>query len=401
MDGEPPKAAVDDGAVDVGDDVDDAAHSPTGAGLKRSSISEDNDADSATTSRTASPAPSAKRRRSGSGSTMDLYCYSPIGNDASDATDASDAADTTDATVSPVAGTGDGGWWLGQRHGCDAVDEEDDGAAWRAVHLEALMWRHLSASLPEQLEQVLLSRTQYRLLRAREQAHLARPDYMAQQQAQTLSVPMRTKLFEWLLQVVRHAGFHESIFALAANYVDRFLSAVPNFSYRMLQLLGATCLRLAVRLCAMEPVARTPDLPARYLCHLSCNTFTVDCLVEMERQLLTALDWRAHAVTPYEYLADLAYRLGTDLRLPQPGLLQLCALADALVVEAIMAYELLPFPPSVCAAAAVAAACRRHDAVAAPDVVVAAKLADILDLPSAEPILRCAEALAPAASARQ
>ena len=51
-----------------------------------------------------------------------------------------------------------------------------------------------------------------------------------------------------MIEVSNDFGFKRSTFYLAANYVDRYICAVPHSPIKLLQLIGVTCLNLACKL---------------------------------------------------------------------------------------------------------------------------------------------------------
>ncbi|KXS19636.1 cyclin-like protein [Gonapodya prolifera JEL478] len=101
-----------------------------------------------------------------------------------------------------------------------------------------------------------------------------------------LSEQMRYKLIQWLLDVAKEFRLHRQSSALAVNVLDRYLSRrrVPRGD---LQLLGIVSLYVA---CKYEEIP-SQNLTIPMMHRLCCAHYAVDDFGEMERRILTVLDF--------------------------------------------------------------------------------------------------------------
>ena len=123
------------------------------------------------------------------------------------------------------------------------------------------------------------------------------PYYLDKNQGE-LKWKMRAMLLDWLIEVSSDFTLKISTFHYAVNYIDRFLSAVPNVQKSNFQLIGLTALCLASKL---EEV---------FVPHLSdfavsaSNVFSVETIKKMElfmlkvvKRLTQTLKWRINPPT--------------------------------------------------------------------------------------------------------
>ncbi|XP_069461794.1 G1/S-specific cyclin-D1-like [Ambystoma mexicanum] len=190
---------------------------------------------------------------------------------------------------------------------------------------------------------LLQSRVLCELLAA-EERYLPSPSYFQCVQ-QEVRPHMRRILANWMLEVCEEQSCEEDVFPLAVNCLDRFLS-ILSVEKRRLQLLGSTCLLLASKMKDTSP------LTMEKLCLYSDYSFTEPDLRAMELLVLNKLKWDIAAVTPRDFLPHFLEPLcipdakGQLVRKHTETFIALCA-SDC---------NFITFPPSIIAAASVAAA---------------------------------------------
>ncbi|XP_022952954.1 cyclin-D3-1-like isoform X1 [Cucurbita moschata] len=117
----------------------------------------------------------------------------------------------------------------------------------------------------------------------------------------------RTEAVEWLLKVNAFYGFSTLTALLAINYLDRVLTGrhFQRDKPWMLQLLAVTCISLAAK---VEEV-RVPVLQDLQV-EDSKFIFEAKTIQRMELLVLSALQWKMHAVTPVSFLGIITKGLG-------------------------------------------------------------------------------------------
>ncbi|KAJ1626034.1 cyclin-like protein [Pavlovales sp. CCMP2436] len=111
----------------------------------------------------------------------------------------------------------------------------------------------------------------------------------------------RRALIEWICDTTDRLSLHRSTFHTASNFVDRSLSQGALARGGQYALVAVACLRIAAKHCETETAV--PPLSA----------LTAECgerhseweLAQMEITVLTALDWRVHCDTSYDFLGAL------------------------------------------------------------------------------------------------
>lgn len=102
-------------------------------------------------------------------------------------------------------------------------------------------------------------------------------------------------LIDWLVEVAEEYRLSSNVLHLAVNYVDRSLNHMSVRKSR-LQLLGCVCLLLAAKFSVIRP----PKV--RDLIYISDNTYTDEELIDMEVNVLKALNYRLMVPTSLSFL---------------------------------------------------------------------------------------------------
>ncbi|XP_044470264.1 G2/mitotic-specific cyclin-2-like isoform X2 [Mangifera indica] len=165
------------------------------------------------------------------------------------------------------------------------------------------------------------------------------PNYMAQQI--DINERMRAILIDWLIEV--HDKFdlmHETLF-LAVNIIDRFLSQ-QTVVRKKLQLVGLVAMLLA---CKYEEVS-VPAVGDLIL--ISDKAYNRKEVLEMESLMLNTLQFNMSVPTPYVFIQRFLKAAQSDKKLE--------LLSFYLIELSLVEYDMLKFPPSLLAAAAIYAA---------------------------------------------
>jgi len=122
----------------------------------------------------------------------------------------------------------------------------------------------------------------------------------------------RRKICEWAFEVVDHFAFDREVVSIALNYLDRVVaiktkSSNTATSRRQFQLVAVTSLYLAIKLHGEvdTPGGQRRKLKIHAFVELSRGLFQVDTLEQMEREILTLLNWRVNPPTPARIVATL------------------------------------------------------------------------------------------------
>ncbi|CAH8361755.1 unnamed protein product [Eruca vesicaria subsp. sativa] len=176
----------------------------------------------------------------------------------------------------------------------------------------------------------------YSFYRKMERFSCVPADYMTQQI--DLNEKMRAILIDWLIEV--HDKFdlmNETLF-LTVNLIDRFLSK-KGVMRKKLQLVGLVALLLA---CKYEEVS-VPVVEDLVL--ISDKAYTRSDVLDMEKTMLSTLQFNVSLPTQYPFLKRFLKAAQADKKCEM--------LASFLIELALVEYEMLRFPMSLLAAAAV------------------------------------------------
>ena len=173
--------------------------------------------------------------------------------------------------------------------------------------------------------------------RIREASLAARPRYIKNQP--DLNEKMRAILVDWLIEVHLKFKLVPEALHLTVNLVDRYLDIDEVVSRRKLQLVGMAAIFIAAKFEDQWP----PEL--RDLVYICDRAYSKDEILDMETKMLTKLDYRINAPTPYTFLSRYLKAAHCDKRM-------IC-LANLVVDGALLSYDLLHYTPSQIAASAV------------------------------------------------
>jgi Cyclin, N-terminal domain len=126
-----------------------------------------------------------------------------------------------------------------------------------------------------------------------------------------VSEAWRRKLCEWCYEVVDHFGFDREVVSIALNYLDRVVavrtessqSAIPK---REFQLFAVTSLYTAIKIHGENDNVQGPRRKLRIdaFVELSRGFFQVEVIEAMERELLSALNWRVNPPTMLRFVSN-------------------------------------------------------------------------------------------------
>ncbi|KAG2692932.1 hypothetical protein I3843_08G073800 [Carya illinoinensis] len=162
------------------------------------------------------------------------------------------------------------------------------------------------------------------------------PDYIAQQS--DINERMRAILIDWLIEVHYKFELMDETLYLTINLIDRFLAAQPVVR-RRLQLVGVTAMLLA---CKYEEVL-VPVVEDFIV--ISDKAYSRKEVLEMEKLMVNTLQFNLSVPTPYVFMRRFlkAAEADTKLELLSFYMIEMC----------LVEYEMLKFPPSLLAAAAI------------------------------------------------
>lgn len=154
-----------------------------------------------------------------------------------------------------------------------------------------------------------------------------------------LTPEMRKVLINWLHEVSTEFKLKGETLFLTVNYLDRFLSKTRNIPRTKFQLVGVTCLFIAIKYEQIVPM--TLD----QLVHLTADTYTREDMIVMESEILNILNFELTIPTVKAFLARFIKASRFD---PTRTFL-----ANFLAELSLLKYEMVRFPPSVIAASCV------------------------------------------------
>ncbi|XP_057966323.1 G2/mitotic-specific cyclin-2-like [Malania oleifera] len=160
-------------------------------------------------------------------------------------------------------------------------------------------------------------------------------NYMAHQF--DINYQMRAILIDWLIEVHCKFQLMEETLFLTINLIDRFLECQAVVR-KKLQLVGVTAMLLA---CKYEEVSA---LVVEDMVLITDEAYTKKEVLDMEKLMLRKLQFNMSVPTPYVFLTRFLKAAQSDKKLELLSFF----IAELCLVE----YEMLKFPPSLLAAAA-------------------------------------------------
>ncbi|KAL6543448.1 G2/mitotic-specific cyclin-1 [Orobanche hederae] len=162
------------------------------------------------------------------------------------------------------------------------------------------------------------------------------PGYMAEQF--DINERMRAILIDWIIEVHHKFELRDETLFLAVNLIDRFL-AKHSVVRKKLQLVGLVAMLLA---CKYEEVS-VPVVDD--LVFISDKAYTRKEVLEMESLMLNTLQFNMSVPTPYVFMRRFLKAAQSDKKLE--------LLSFFLIELCLVEYEMLKYPPSLLAAAAI------------------------------------------------
>ncbi|KAH6797035.1 Cyclin B2 [Perilla frutescens var. hirtella] len=170
------------------------------------------------------------------------------------------------------------------------------------------------------------------------------PEYMAQQV--DINERMRAILIDWLIEVHHKFDLRKETLFLTVNLVDRFL-AKQSVVRKELQLVGLVAMLLA---CKYEEVS-VPVVDD--LVFISDKAYKREEVLEMEKLMLNTLQFNMSVPTTHVFMLRFLKAAQSDRKLE--------LLSFFLIELCLVEYEMLEYPPSFLAAAAIyTAQCTLH-----------------------------------------
>ncbi|KAI3797232.1 hypothetical protein L1987_32487 [Smallanthus sonchifolius] len=162
------------------------------------------------------------------------------------------------------------------------------------------------------------------------------PSYMSRQH--DITYRMRGILIDWLIEVHYKFELMEETLYLTVNLVDRYLER-QIVTRKQLQLVGVTAMLLA---CKYEEIS-VPIVDDFIV--ISDKAYTRAEVLEMEKEMMNTLQFNLSVPTPFVFIKRFLKAANSykELELLSFYLIDLC----------LVEYEMLKFPPSLLAAAAV------------------------------------------------
>ncbi|CAK9178323.1 unnamed protein product [Ilex paraguariensis] len=176
----------------------------------------------------------------------------------------------------------------------------------------------------------------YAYYKKAERSSCVSPNYMAQQF--DINERMRGILIDWLIEVHYKFELMEETLYLTVNLIDRFLEVQPVVR-KKLQLVGVTAMLLA---CKYEEVS-VPVVEDLIL--ISDKAYSRKEVLEMEKLMVNTLQFNLTVPTPYVFMRRFLKAAQSDKKLE--------LLSFYIIELCLVEYEMLKFPPSLLAAAAI------------------------------------------------
>ncbi|KAH7463543.1 Cyclin-A1-1 [Phytophthora ramorum] len=170
-----------------------------------------------------------------------------------------------------------------------------------------------------------------------EMKYLPEADYIGTVQVD-INEKMRTILVDWLVEVGEEYELDSQTFHKAVNLVDRCLKEI-KINRKQFQLLGCACMMIAAKFEEVHP----PNVEE--FVYISDQTYTAEEMLDMETQVLNALEYRVASTTCYGFMYRyMKAGCNTD---------EQRSLVSYLCDFALLSYHMVRFKPSKLVASAV------------------------------------------------
>ncbi|KAF9609908.1 hypothetical protein IFM89_019001 [Coptis chinensis] len=176
----------------------------------------------------------------------------------------------------------------------------------------------------------------YSFYKSSESSSCVSPNYMAQQY--DINERMRAILIDWLIEVHYKFELMDETLFLTVNLIDRFLEH-QAIDRKRLQLVGVTAMLLA---CKYEEVS-VPVVEDLII--ISDRAYTRSEVLDMEKSIVNTLQFNMTVPTPYVFMRRFLKAAQSDKKLE--------LLSFYMIELCLVEYEMLKFPPSLLAAAAI------------------------------------------------
>lgn len=181
----------------------------------------------------------------------------------------------------------------------------------------------------------------YQMFREKELATFVPPTYM--NQLSFINTDMREVLIDWLVAILPFFGCNQETIYLTVHIMDRFLETITNEGIPVhrnrLQLIGITCFWIASKYediyCPM----------VQDLVHICDGGYTKNDILHAEEMILKTLDYKISVPTANAFLARYIKAGELDTKATN--------MAKYILETTLLSYNLMQFPPSQLAAAAV------------------------------------------------
>ncbi|KAG1700754.1 hypothetical protein DVH05_011613 [Phytophthora capsici] len=213
-------------------------------------------------------------------------------------------------------------------HKDSCFDEETYAAAVRDIDAPSATMSSHQAKLVHELD------TFYR---KHEIKYLPQADYIGTVQMD-INEKMRTILVDWLVEVGEEYELDSQTFHKAVNLVDRCLKKI-KINRKQFQLLGCACMMIAAK---FEEVYG-PNVEE--FVYISDQTYTAEEMLDMEAQVLKALEYRVASTTCYGFMHRYT-EAGCTTDKQRALVWYLCDFA-------LLFYHMVRFKPSILVASAV------------------------------------------------
>jgi hypothetical protein len=169
----------------------------------------------------------------------------------------------------------------------------------------------------------------------------------------------RQRIIEWMYGVVDHCALRRDSVAVAAIFLDLCVERNLVESRREFQLAAMTALQLAIKLYDSTMVKLDS------MVKLGRGQFQIQDVVEMERKLLAALQWRVHPPTSLCFLRQYMQLVPAGL-VPHMTRYMLSEVTRFITEISVCLYKFVKYPPSAVAYATFVTAMERIGEAALP-----------------------------------